>query len=113
MLLDGFPVFVFPPFWSYDLCRSKMFCVLKSFWSTAWELRLSLAHFLWFWAFTQATRLEKHLREPIKTNLVITNAIFSDTSNNRTQSSADKLGHPIKFTEKMDGIWVYRFASHP
>ena len=45
--------------------------------------------------------------------MVITNAIFSDTSNNRTQSSADKLGHPIKFTEKMDGIWVYRFASHP
>ena len=81
-----------------------MFCVLKSFWSTTWELRLSLAHFLWFWAFTRATRLEKHLREPIKTNLVITNAIFSDTSNNRTQSSADKLGHPIKFTEKMDGI---------
>lgn len=38
---------------------------------------------------------------------------MSDTSNNTTQSFAAKLKHLIKFSEKIDGKWVYRFASHP
>lgn len=37
---------------------------------------------------------------------------MSDTSNNTTQSFAAKLKHLIKFSEKIDGKWVYRFASH-
>ena len=41
------------------------------------------------------------------------NAILSDTSNNSTKSSADKLKHLIKFAENINGKWVYRFASHP
>lgn len=40
-------------------------------------------------------------------------ALLSDTSNNTTQSFAAKLKHLIKFSEKTDGKWVYRFASHP
>lgn len=40
-------------------------------------------------------------------------AVLSDTSNNTTQSFAAKLKHLIKFSEKIDGKWVYRFASHP
>ena len=41
------------------------------------------------------------------------NAVFWDTSTNTSQSFAAKLKHLIKFSEKIDGKWVYRFASHP
>ena len=40
-------------------------------------------------------------------------ALLSDTSNNTTQSFAAKLKHLIKFSEKIDGKWIYRFALHP
>ena len=40
-------------------------------------------------------------------------AVLSDASNNATQSFAEKLKHLIKFSEKINGKWVYRFASHP
>ena len=40
-------------------------------------------------------------------------ALFSDTSNNTAQSFAAKLKHLIKFSEKINEKWVYRFASHP
>ena len=40
------------------------------------------------------------------------NAIFSDT-NNTTHLFAAKPKHLIKFAERIDGKWVYRFASHP
>jgi hypothetical protein len=40
-------------------------------------------------------------------------ALLSDTSKNTTQSFAAKLKHLIKFSEKIDGKWAYRFTSHP
>ena len=40
-------------------------------------------------------------------------ALLSDSSNNTTQSYAAKLKHIFKFSENIDGKWVYRFASHP
>ena len=33
--------------------------------------------------------------------------------NKETESVAEKIKHLIKFGEKIDGKWVYRFASHP
>ena len=67
------PCFCFPAFLGHmTFVAQKMFCLSKSFWSTAWCLRLSFVYFLWFWAFTRVTRLEKHLRKPLKMNLVIT-----------------------------------------
>jgi len=40
-------------------------------------------------------------------------AIFSDTAENPTEAFAKKLKHLIKFAERINGKWVYRFASHP
>jgi len=40
-------------------------------------------------------------------------ATFSDTAKNSTDAFANKLKHLVKFAEKIDGKWVYRFASHP
>ena len=40
-------------------------------------------------------------------------ALFCDTSDSTTMSFAAKLKHLIKFSEKINGKWVYRFASHP
>lgn len=41
------------------------------------------------------------------------NALLRDTSDSITDAFASKLKHLIKFGEKIDGKWVYRFASHP
>lgn len=40
-------------------------------------------------------------------------AVHSEISDSATQSFADKLKHLIKFAEKRDEKWIYRFASHP
>ena len=36
-----------------------------------------------------------------------------DISKSDTESFAEKIKHLIKFGEKIDGKWSYRFASHP
>ena len=36
-----------------------------------------------------------------------------DIASSETQSFAMKIAHLLKFSEKIDGDWVYRFASHP
>ena len=41
------------------------------------------------------------------------NAILLDTSDSVTEAFANKLKHLIKFGEKINDKWVYRFASHP
>ena len=41
------------------------------------------------------------------------NAILLDTGNNLTDTFANKLKHLIKFAERINGRWVYRFAAHP
>lgn len=40
-------------------------------------------------------------------------AVHSEISDSATQSFADKLKHLIKFADKRDEKWIYRFASHP
>ena len=40
-------------------------------------------------------------------------AVHSEISDSATQSFADKLKHLIKFAEKRDEKWIYRFASNP
>lgn len=40
-------------------------------------------------------------------------AVLTDTSDNTAQSFEAKLKNLIKFSEKIHGKWVYRFASHP
>jgi len=39
--------------------------------------------------------------------------LLRDISNSETESFAEKIKHLIKFGEKIDNKWVYRFASHP
>ena len=39
--------------------------------------------------------------------------LLREISNCETESFAEKIKHFIKFSEKNDGKWVYRFASHP
>lgn len=41
------------------------------------------------------------------------NATLLDTNDSVTEAFASKLKHLIKFGEKVNGKWVYRFASHP
>ncbi len=36
-----------------------------------------------------------------------------DPTNNDTEGFAQKVKHLIKFAEKLEGKWVYRFAAHP
>ena len=71
-MLTGFPVFVSPPFLvtcppslENVLCTEIVLvnCLVVAF---------VFVYFLWFWAFTRVTRLEKDLRKQIKTNLVVT-----------------------------------------
>ena len=38
---------------------------------------------------------------------------INNISNNDTEAFADKIKHLIKFAEKIDNQWVYRFAAHP
>ena len=40
-------------------------------------------------------------------------AILIDSSGSITEAFANKLKHLMKFGEKIDGKWVYRFQSHP
>ena len=39
--------------------------------------------------------------------------LLHNISKSETESFAEKIKHLIKFGEKIDGKWVYRFASHP
>ena len=39
--------------------------------------------------------------------------LLREISNSETESCAEKIKHLIKFGEKHDGKWLYRFASHP
>ena len=39
--------------------------------------------------------------------------LLRNISKSETESFAAKIKHLIKFGEKIDGKWVYRFASHP
>lgn len=41
------------------------------------------------------------------------NATLLNTSDSVTDAFANKLKHLMKFGEKKNGKWVYRFASHP
>ena len=41
------------------------------------------------------------------------NAILSDTGTNFTDAFASKLKHLIKFSERINDKWFYRFAAHP
>ncbi len=41
------------------------------------------------------------------------NAIVLDTGKSPTEAFANKLKHLIKFAEKCNNKWVYRFAAHP
>ena len=40
-------------------------------------------------------------------------AIQRNISTSDTEAFSQKIKHLIKFAEKVDGIWKYRFASHP
>lgn len=41
------------------------------------------------------------------------NATLLNASNSITDAFANKLKHLVKFGEKINGKWVYRFAAHP
>ena len=41
------------------------------------------------------------------------NALVRNISENETEAFSQKIKHLIKFAEKINGKWVYRFASHP
>ena len=41
------------------------------------------------------------------------NALVRNISENETEAFSQKIKHLIKFAEKVNGKWVYRFASHP
>ena len=41
------------------------------------------------------------------------NALVRNIPGNETDAFSQKIKHLIKFAEKINGKWVYRFASHP